>query len=141
MLRFQASTQYALGMLGVMYKNKNGLTRATDMAEKIGTTYLYAIKILGMLKEKGIVCSEQGCNGGYRMAREPEKITVYDVVRAVDGELMLCADHVSPGYERIGKYFESLQGMIMLSLKRESVLSLFDERALSNVTLLQGAST
>lgn len=128
MLKFQISTQYALQMLGIMYEKKGALIRAADMAETIGTSYLYAIKILGILKDKGIVKSEQGCNGGYRMAQAPEKITIYDVVCAIDGEIVICSELSGEGDKRVGQYFVDLKGLITSNLKRESILSLFEKK-------------
>lgn len=134
MLKFQTSTQYALQMLGLMYENRQMLTRATDLAEKIGKTYLYAVKVLGMLKEKGLVKSEQGCNGGYCLARDPEKISVYDVVCAVDNEVAICNDKMAFGDRRLKNYFTNLQEAMVLSLKRESILSLFADSTLTKTT-------
>jgi len=43
--------------------------------------------ILRQLRQAGIVASQRGAEGGYRLARSPEDITVADVVRALDGPL------------------------------------------------------
>lgn len=43
--------------------------------------------ILGALRTAGLVRSQRGAVGGYRLARKPEEITVADVVRALDGPL------------------------------------------------------
>jgi Rrf2 family protein len=44
--------------------------------------------ILADLRRAGVVMSQRGQAGGWRMAREPETITVADVIRAVDGPLV-----------------------------------------------------
>lgn len=43
--------------------------------------------ILGDLRLAGLVTSRRGAEGGYRLARPPEEITVADVIRAVEGPL------------------------------------------------------
>ncbi len=43
--------------------------------------------ILMQLRQAGIVVSRRGADGGYRLARPPEEITVADVIRAIDGPL------------------------------------------------------
>src|SRR3984957_14437567 len=43
--------------------------------------------ILADLRRAGIVASQRGAEGGYRLAREPESITIADVIRALDGPL------------------------------------------------------
>ena len=43
--------------------------------------------ILGELRHAGIVRSHRGADGGFRLARPAEEITVADVIRAVEGPL------------------------------------------------------
>jgi Rrf2 family protein len=43
--------------------------------------------ILGELRHAGLVRSHRGAEGGFRLARAPEEITVADVIRAVEGPL------------------------------------------------------
>lgn len=43
----------------------------------------YLDQILASLKSAGIVSSIRGAGGGYRLARDPERIRVGDIVRAV----------------------------------------------------------
>ena len=43
--------------------------------------------ILRQLRQAGIVASQRGADGGYRLARSADDITVADVVRALDGPL------------------------------------------------------
>jgi Rrf2 family protein len=43
--------------------------------------------ILRQLRQAGIVASQRGAEGGYRLDRGPSSITIADVVRALDGPL------------------------------------------------------
>ncbi len=43
--------------------------------------------ILGDLRNAGVVQSRRGQEGGYRLAKPPNTVTVADIVRAVDGPL------------------------------------------------------
>ncbi len=43
--------------------------------------------ILVQLRQAGIVVSRRGAEGGYRLARPAQEITVADVIRAIDGPL------------------------------------------------------
>ena len=43
--------------------------------------------ILSELRHAGLVESQRGSEGGYWLAREPEEVTVADVMRAVEGPL------------------------------------------------------
>src|ERR1700682_3053461 len=43
--------------------------------------------ILGELRHAGVVRSHRGAEGGFRLAKPPEEVTIADVIRAVDGPL------------------------------------------------------
>jgi Rrf2 family protein len=43
--------------------------------------------ILADLRRAGVVASQRGAEGGYRLARDPGAITIADVIRALDGPL------------------------------------------------------
>ena len=43
--------------------------------------------ILGELKHTGIVASRRGAQGGYWLAKDPDDVTLADIVRAVEGPL------------------------------------------------------
>ena len=55
----------------------------------MGLSSLYTAKVLGKLKESKVVRSEQGCYGGYRMASPAEKVSVYEVFIAMEGDFVL----------------------------------------------------
>ena len=58
--------------------------------------------ILGDLRRGGVVDSRRGGNGGYRLAREAAKITVADVIRAVDGPIVSVRGERPTGLEYTG---------------------------------------
>jgi Rrf2 family protein len=43
--------------------------------------------ILGELRHAGIVRSHRGAEGGFRLAKPPDRITIADIIRAVEGPL------------------------------------------------------
>src|SRR5881409_3497062 len=47
----------------------------------------FLLKILSELRHAGIVRSHRGAEGGYELGRRAEKITLADVIRAVEGPL------------------------------------------------------
>lgn len=44
--------------------------------------------VVGELRKAGLVRSQRGCEGGYWLGRPAEQITLLDIVRAVDGEVI-----------------------------------------------------
>ena len=60
-------------------------------AERIATSQDIPLNflenILGELRHAGIVRSHRGADGGFRLARDPDEVTVADIIRAVEGPL------------------------------------------------------
>ena len=65
-----------------------------DLAEFQGVSVSYIAKIFTQLEKAGIAQSAEGIGGGFRLARPAERITVLDVVDAIEGgkPLFQCRD-------------------------------------------------
>lgn len=59
---------------------------AADLATFHGVPAAYLAKQLQALSTAGIVTTQRGRRGGYRLGRPPDQITLLDVVLAVDGD-------------------------------------------------------
>ena len=64
-------------------------TSVRDIAERTALPQPYLEQILLALKGAGLVRSKRGVGGGYVLARDPEAITLGDIVSAVDGPIAL----------------------------------------------------
>ncbi len=60
-----------------------------DIAARTGLPQPYLEQILLALKGAGLVRSKRGVGGGYVLAREPEVISLAQIVSAVDGPIVL----------------------------------------------------
>lgn len=58
-----------------------------DLAEAQGLPAKFLGSILTDLRRAGLVSSQRGAEGGYRLGRPANRITVADVMRALDGPL------------------------------------------------------
>jgi Rrf2 family protein len=61
--------------------------KAEAIANAQGIPLNFLENILGELRHAGIVRSHRGAEGGFRLARAPEQVTVADIIRAVEGPL------------------------------------------------------
>ena len=61
--------------------------KAEAIATKQGIPLNFLENILGELRHAGIVRSQRGYEGGFRLARAPADITIADIIRAVEGPL------------------------------------------------------
>lgn len=62
-------------------------TSVRDIAERTGLPQPYLEQILLALKGAGLVRSKRGVGGGYVLAREPQEITLSQIVSAVEGPI------------------------------------------------------
>lgn len=64
--------------------NEDTPSQAAEIADRTGVPRNYLSKLLHQLTRGGVLVSERGPKGGFRLARDPEKITLAMVVNAVD---------------------------------------------------------
>lgn len=88
-MRVSAKSDYALRALIEMASRSDG--RAVS-AEELGRLqdipHGFLQAILADLRRSGIVMSQRGQSGGWRMGRPADDVSVADVIRAVDGPLV-----------------------------------------------------
>ena len=88
-MRVSAKSDYALRALIEMAGREDG--RAVS-AEELGRLqdipHGFLQAILADLRRAGIVMSQRGQSGGWRMGRSADEVSVADVIRAVDGPLV-----------------------------------------------------
>jgi Rrf2 family iron-sulfur cluster assembly transcriptional regulator len=70
-----------------LHADESGPTSVRDIAERTALPQPYLEQILLALKGAGIVRSKRGVGGGYVLAREPSRITLGEIVSAVDGPI------------------------------------------------------
>src|SRR5437879_3974406 len=70
-------------------RNPRGSASAKDIAESYGIPLPLLSKVLQKLTKSGFLLSEQGTNGGYRLSRDPHEITALEVIRTIDGPIIL----------------------------------------------------
>jgi Rrf2 family protein len=91
MLRLSKKTDYALISLAYVAALSGRPASAREIAERHDIPVELLAKVLQRLARRGVLTSVQGINGGYRLARPPQAISVADVVEAIDGPLTLTA--------------------------------------------------
>lgn len=76
-------------------KHPHPVVSKREICKSEGITPAFLTKILQPLIHNGLVKSKRGVAGGFRLAREPDKITLWDVMKAVEEPLALniCLTH------------------------------------------------
>ena len=76
-----------LELTAVYLENPKQLVKGDAISTAQGIPVKFLEGILRQLRQSGIVASQRGAEGGYRLDRSPSEVTIADVVRALDGPL------------------------------------------------------
>jgi FeS assembly SUF system regulator len=103
MLRVTKLTDYATVVLTVLASDPDAVASAAGLAERAGLEAPTVAKVLKPLAQAGLVEAFRGVNGGYRLARAADDISLIEVVEAMEGPLGMteCSVHAGAcGIER-----------------------------------------
>src|SRR5215472_4229180 len=90
MLKLTKKADYGLMAMKHLAEHGHGTAcNAKDVAESYGIPQEALAKILQRLAKAGLLISQHGTNGGYTLARNPETISAFEVIRAIDGPLFI----------------------------------------------------
>jgi FeS assembly SUF system regulator len=103
MLRLSKLTDYAVVVL-VRLESSGGVTTSPCLSQDTGIPEPTVAKVLKALAASGLVVSQRGARGGYRLARPLEAIPVASVIAAIDGPISItaCVDGAVGGCEAQG---------------------------------------
>jgi Rrf2 family transcriptional regulator, nitric oxide-sensitive transcriptional repressor len=100
-MRLQKASSFALYAVLELAANPTRQLSGTDIAGKYGISAHHLAKVLQDLGRAGIVDAVRGVGGGYRLAANPKRLTLLDIIkifepvgpqRAADGEPELATD-------------------------------------------------
>jgi Rrf2 family protein len=90
MLKLTKKADYGLmAMKHLAEHAREGSCSAKDVADAYGIPQEALAKILQRLVKAGLLQSQHGTNGGYTLARNAGKISAFEVIRAIDGPLLI----------------------------------------------------
>ena len=90
MLKLTKKADYGLMAMKHLAEHGHGSAcSAKDIAESYSIPPEALAKILQRLVKAGLLTSQHGINGGYMLARNPETISAFEVIRAIDGPLFI----------------------------------------------------
>lgn len=98
MLRVTKLTDYATVVLTALAAQPDVVLSAPDLAELAGLEAPTVAKVLKPLAQAGLVEGFRGANGGYRLARAAETITLIEIVEAMEGPLGMTECSVPTGH-------------------------------------------
>ena len=122
-IMFELAMHYNKGFITV-----KAISRKQDLSEK------YIEQIIGTLNRAGLVYSQRGVLGGYKLIAPPDKITIGQILRVTEGELDL-TECVTDNYIGCTKKTQCIANDVWRKLKEameEVVDNVFLSDLLSN---------
>ncbi len=127
---FSKTTEYSLRILSFMAIDETKLYNAEMLCSCLEIPYRYLRKQLTKLTKSGLLISLQGKNGGYKMSRSSEEVSLWDIVEATEGEQ--CVHECLLGFDNcvfgakcsLHKKWETVQNSINEMLKNTTLAEL-----------------
>ena len=98
-MRISTRGRYALRLMLDLATNYTGKPiRLKDVAKRQEISDKYLEQIIPMYNRSGILKTERGSQGGYQLAKAPETLTVGEILRFTEGDLVpvACAGEETP---------------------------------------------
>ena len=122
--------QYALrALFSLARRGSERPVKIAHIAEEQAIPIRFLEIILGQLKQAGFLESRRGMEGGYWLAKRPDRIFVGEIVRAIDGPIHAELDeHSERGAPRQHDVFQSVW-----KEASDAVYAVFDDISLADL--------
>lgn len=108
-MKLTSASMYALRAVVYMAAQENGKPVAShEIARARGISEKFLLKVLTPLVRAHVLLSLKGPNGGYRLARPANKISLLEVVEAVDGPIRGYAPLAAEGGDKLDRRLQSV---------------------------------
>jgi len=88
-MKFSTRTTYGLRAISALARHYGqGSLALSTIAKNEHISPKYLERLFSSLKKEGIVTAEIGKGGGYTLSKNPSKIKVYDIVKALEGRIV-----------------------------------------------------
>lgn len=89
-MKLSVKVDYACRVLAQLARKRggDGLAHIEDLSRLEAVPANYLVQILSELRNGGLITSRRGKQGGYALARKPETITLLEIVRVIEGDLL-----------------------------------------------------
>ncbi|MEA2119922.1 SUF system Fe-S cluster assembly regulator [Halovibrio sp. HP20-50] len=89
MLKLSRLTDYAAVVMAQIARHSQASHAAADLADAVQLPHPTVSKTLKMLVRAGLLVSQRGVQGGYRLARPASQITAADIIAAIEGPVAM----------------------------------------------------
>ncbi len=89
-MKLSVKVDYACRVLAQMARHygTDELAHIETLAKAEAVPQNYLVQILTELRNGGLITSRRGKQGGYTLARAPQDITLYDILKLIEGDVL-----------------------------------------------------
>lgn len=103
-----------------------------NIAKRQDISEHYLEQLISSLRKAGLVQSVRGAHGGYKLAKKPEKITVGDVLRALEGPFGLVDCVLEQNAKKCSKYDDCITRSVWAKI-RDGMIETADSITLEDI--------
>ena len=131
------STRVEYGMLALadiaLYAENGASVSAPEIAERQNISQKYLEQILTQLKQAGLIRAQKGLRGGYALSRTANKITIAEILNALDNSIL---EEIGPSGEENDRslrkavnacLWERMNGMLIDFAKNKTLSEFIQE--------------
>ena len=123
-MKLSLKVEYACQVLAQLGYTVNTpeLPHIDDLAKAEGVPSNYLVQILNELRTAGLIISRRGKQGGYALARAPGEISLFDIMQAVEGNVLAHSkSDKGQSSARMAEVWEEVAGKFASLLKTYTV--------------------
>jgi Rrf2 family cysteine metabolism transcriptional repressor len=89
-VKLSVKVDYACRVLAQLARTygTDELSHIEDLAQAEAVPANYLVQILSELRNGGLILSKRGKQVGYALARDPKTVTVFDILRLIEGDVL-----------------------------------------------------
>lgn len=131
-VKISLKVEYACRVLAQLARShgRARLAHIETLAKAEAVPANYLVQILNELRNGGLIVSRRGKQGGYALARPAGEISLYDIVRVVDAEMIeAAASSAGQSGARVAAVWRDISGTFEATLKARTIEHLLSRDA------------
>ncbi len=130
---FSEAISLAVHAMEIMAREKNTIFTARILASRLNASEAHLAKVFQRLVKTDLVVSFRGPNGGFRLKKEPEDITLLEIFNAIEGPVRT---DICPMIKETCPFSQCIFSGIMFKFQKE-FMDFIEKNRLSDFILQQ----
>lgn len=89
MTKLNRKVEYSLMALKYLHAQGDNKVTAKEVAEALHASFDVMARVMQIMAQRGLLVSEQGASGGYRLAQSLNQISLHQLVEMIEGPTAL----------------------------------------------------